>query len=190
MMQRLNQSDHLYSTIIWWKSNFASLFVHVLSDFLIISRNILSRAMVNFSPSVGWCHPICMLHTDLFHDPEQHLISRLYLRNDLLALYILVWETDIYFHFDIWTTEHTSGILAGRDARSVLADSIGRHHIQTKIPRAAEFLQQSYIKTWETFHFQKLGLNKHGYSVNSKEGEVFIFPLDPWNLSATPPQHV
>lgn len=129
IMQRLNHSDHLYSAIIWWKSNFASLFVYILSDFLIISRNILPRAMVNFSPSVGWCHPICMLYTDLFRDPEQHPISRLYLRNDLLALCILVWETDIYFHFDIWTTEHTSGILAGRDARSVLADAIGRHHI-------------------------------------------------------------
>lgn len=135
--------------------------------------------MVNFSPSVGWCHPICMLHTDLFRDPQQHPISRLYLRNDLLALCILVWETDIYFHFDIWTTEHTSGILAGRDASLVLADSVGRHHIQTKILRAAESLQQSYIKTWETFNFQKLGLNKRGYSVNSKEEEVFIFPLAP-----------
>ena len=42
-----------------------------------------------------------MLHTDLLHDPEQHPISRLYWRYDLLAHYILVWVTDIYFHFDI-----------------------------------------------------------------------------------------
>lgn len=125
------KAELFWPTVIWWKSSFASLclFVHVLSDFLIISRNILSRAMVNFSPSVGWCHPICMLHTDLFRDPEQHPISRLYLKNDLLALCILVWVTDIYFYFDIWTTEHTSGILAGRHARFILADFIGRYHV-------------------------------------------------------------
>lgn len=124
--------DHLYSTLIWWESNFASLCLFLSFLVFLSSPGSPSRAGVKFSPSVGWSHPICVLHTDLFHDPEQHPISRLYFFNNLLALCILVWVTDIYFHFDIWTTEPTSGILAGRDARPLLADSIGRHQVETK----------------------------------------------------------
>lgn len=100
------------------------VFAPAFSDFPIISRDSLHRAMVNFSPLVGWSHSISMFHADLFHDPGQHPTSRLYLLNNLFALCILVWVTDIYFYFDIWTTEPTSGILAGTHARPILAVSL------------------------------------------------------------------
>ena len=134
------------------------MFVHGLSAFLIISRNTLPRVRVSFSPSVGWCQPIGMLHTDLLRDPEQHPVSRLYLRNDLFALCILVWVADIYFHFDIWTAEHTSGTLAGRNARSVLADSIGRATLRQK---SRELLYLCSSPMWR--HEQHFILGRWGW---------------------------
>lgn len=144
--------------------------------------------MVNFSPLVGWSHSICMFHADLFHDPGQHPTSRLYLPNNLFALCILVWVTDIYFYFDIWTTEPTSGILAGTHARPILAVSLQGTEFRQKSWELSETLQH---RLTGASHEQHLvlerwdGTNMSGQELEKRD-EWLLFVFIPWRLSGTP----
>lgn len=49
----------------------------------------------------GMMSPHLCAAAGLLHDLEQHPAPRLYLLNNLLALCILLWVTDVYFPFDI-----------------------------------------------------------------------------------------
>lgn len=137
-------SDHHYSTVIWQKSNFASIFVHVLSDFLIVSGNILSRTMANFSPSVRWCHPICVYAHRLISWPwAAPYIQALFEKWPLSSLHPGLSNWHLFLH---WYINYRAYQWNSCWARCQ-ASSVQLHWkvpcLDKKIPRTAESLQQS-----------------------------------------------
>lgn len=89
------------------------------------------------------------------------------------------WVADIYFHFDIWTAEHTSGILAGSDARAVLADSVGTTTFRQKSRKLLYLCSSPMLRHEKHFIFGRRDWRSVRFQSIPKRKKMFVSPSAP-----------